>query len=125
MIQVLVFTTMITIISLLFSLKETAASMAKSGCPETCGNVSIVYPFGIGKGCYLDKRFEITCNNSSLPHPIFHLGEENEAEVLHVSGVYENQRLDFPCLLCELHIRRTKLCPVLNCADGAFQLFPH
>ncbi|KAJ9691224.1 hypothetical protein PVL29_013411 [Vitis rotundifolia] len=85
MIQVLVFTTMITIISLLFSLKETAASMAKPGCPEICGNVSIVYPFGIGKGCYLDKRFEITCNNSSLPRPVFHPDEENEAEVLHMS----------------------------------------
>ncbi|RVW81546.1 Wall-associated receptor kinase 2 [Vitis vinifera] len=90
---------MITIISLLFSLKETAASMAKPGCPETCGNVSIVYPFGIGKGCYLDKRFEITCNNSSLPHPIFHLGEENEAEVLHVSGLFytENKFISIGC----------------------------
>ncbi|KAL6332364.1 hypothetical protein AAG906_004934 [Vitis piasezkii] len=85
MIQVLVFTILISIISLLFSLMETSASMAKPGCPETCGNVSIVYPFGIGKGCYLDKRFEITCSNSSLPRPIVQLDEENEAE-----------RLDFP-----------------------------
>ncbi|WJZ96941.1 hypothetical protein VitviT2T_015582 [Vitis vinifera] len=88
MIQVLAFTILISIISLLFSLKETAASMAKPGCPETCGNVSIVYPFGIGKGCYLDKRFEITCNNSSLPHPLFHVDEENEAEVLYMSLEY-------------------------------------
>ncbi|XP_034697224.1 wall-associated receptor kinase 2-like [Vitis riparia] len=88
MIQVLAFTILISIISLLFSLKETAASMAKPGCPETCGNVSIVYPFGIGKGCFLDKRFEITCNNSSLPHPLFHVDEENEAEVLYMSLEY-------------------------------------
>ncbi|RVW81539.1 Wall-associated receptor kinase 2 [Vitis vinifera] len=88
MIQVLVFTILISIISLLFSLMETSASMAKPGCPETCGNVSIVYPFGIGKGCYLDKRFEITCNNSSLPHPLFHVDEENEAEVLYMSLEY-------------------------------------
>ncbi|RVW66784.1 Wall-associated receptor kinase 2 [Vitis vinifera] len=92
MIQLLAFTILISIISLLFSLKETAASMAKSGCPETCGNVSIVYPFGIGKGCYLDKRFEITCNNSSLPHPLFHVDEENEAEVLYMSLEYMRTR---------------------------------
>ena len=73
----------INIISLLFLLKETAASMAKTGCPKTCGNIAIVYPFGIGKGCYLDKRFEITCNNSF--NPILHLNQMRDAEVLDMS----------------------------------------
>ncbi|KAL6332304.1 hypothetical protein AAG906_004867 [Vitis piasezkii] len=55
------------IILLLFSSKETAASMAKPGCQETCGNVGIVYPFGIGRGCYHDKNFEVSCAYSSNP----------------------------------------------------------
>ena len=34
-------------------------------CPTECGNVSIIYPFGIGKGCYFDKGYEVICDNSS------------------------------------------------------------
>ncbi|KAJ0079390.1 hypothetical protein Patl1_24597 [Pistacia atlantica] len=34
-------------------------------CPNSCGNVKLSYPFGIGEGCYLDKWFEVTCDSSS------------------------------------------------------------
>ncbi|KAK9178602.1 hypothetical protein WN943_027794 [Citrus x changshan-huyou] len=34
-------------------------------CSTECGNVSIIYPFGIGKGCYFDKGYEVICDNSS------------------------------------------------------------
>ncbi|KAK2661016.1 hypothetical protein Ddye_007549 [Dipteronia dyeriana] len=34
-------------------------------CPNKCGNLSISYPFGIGKHCYRNKWFEITCQNQS------------------------------------------------------------
>ncbi|KAK0604140.1 hypothetical protein LWI29_012441 [Acer saccharum] len=34
-------------------------------CPNKCGNISISYPFGIGKHCYKNKWFEITCQNQS------------------------------------------------------------
>ncbi|KAG8661521.1 hypothetical protein MANES_01G013225v8 [Manihot esculenta] len=44
------------------------SSMAKPGCPNKCGNVTIPYPFGIGAGCYMDPGFEVFCNKSSLLH---------------------------------------------------------
>nr|GMD99822.1 wall-associated receptor kinase 5-like [Ipomoea batatas] len=47
--------------------------LAMPGCKEKCGNLTIAYPFGIGKpGCYLDKPFRVYCNSSTqvatLPH---------------------------------------------------------
>ncbi|XP_015583659.1 wall-associated receptor kinase-like 8 [Ricinus communis] len=45
-----------------------AASVAKPGCSDRCGNVTIPYPFGIGEGCYMDSGFAVTCNKTSLPY---------------------------------------------------------
>ncbi|CAN6553472.1 unnamed protein product [Malus baccata var. baccata] len=44
---------------------------ALPGCPDHCGNLTVPYPFGIGDGCYLDDRFEITCNISTQPPTAF------------------------------------------------------
>ncbi|XAR62875.1 Non-specific serine/threonine protein kinase [Bertholletia excelsa] len=34
------------------------------GCQETCGNLTIPYPFGLTQDCSLNTSFLITCNNS-------------------------------------------------------------
>lgn len=44
-----------------------APSMAKPGCQETCGNVTIIYPFGIGPPCYKHEWYEVICHQSSEP----------------------------------------------------------
>ena len=41
--------------------------IAKPGCEDTCGNLSIPYPFGMTADCYYDEEFLITCNRSFDP----------------------------------------------------------
>ena len=36
-----------------------------SSCLNRCGSVDILYPFGTGPGCYYDKSFHLTCNDTS------------------------------------------------------------
>uniref|UniRef100_A0A0D9VB90 Protein kinase domain-containing protein n=1 Tax=Leersia perrieri TaxID=77586 RepID=A0A0D9VB90_9ORYZ len=52
-------------ILLLGVIKITMASrMAKPGCRETCGNLTITYPFGIGDGCFYSPGFDVSCEDS-------------------------------------------------------------
>ncbi|MFS7999622.1 hypothetical protein Hanom_Chr12g01168581 [Helianthus anomalus] len=38
---------------------------AKTGCNDTCGKVTIPYPFGIGADCSLND----TCGKVTIPYP--------------------------------------------------------
>uniref|UniRef100_F6GTG9 Protein kinase domain-containing protein n=1 Tax=Vitis vinifera TaxID=29760 RepID=F6GTG9_VITVI len=46
--------------------------MAKPGCEQDhCGDILIPYPFGMGKSCYKDEWFSISCSHSfDPPKPI-------------------------------------------------------
>ncbi|CAM0907702.1 unnamed protein product [Alopecurus aequalis] len=37
-----------------------AGPIALPGCPETCGEIAVPYPFGIGQGCF-HEGFNLTC----------------------------------------------------------------
>ncbi|GKU98409.1 hypothetical protein SLEP1_g11418 [Rubroshorea leprosula] len=41
--------------------------IAKLGCQDKCGNVSIPYPFGTREECYYDDNFFIRCNDTFDP----------------------------------------------------------
>ncbi|KAF8405747.1 hypothetical protein HHK36_007824 [Tetracentron sinense] len=85
------------IIWLLWLTKASAAtpppSLAKPGCEDRCGNISIPYPFGIGDGCYQNVSFKITCNN--LTTPILTTSTSN-LEVLEISLSRSTVRVNSP-----------------------------
>eukprot|EP00257_Ricinus_communis_P017027 XP_015575365.1 putative wall-associated receptor kinase-like 16 [Ricinus communis] len=45
--------------------------IAKPGCQDRCGNISIPYPFGLTDDCYYDEEFLITCDESFDPPKAF------------------------------------------------------
>ncbi|GLT84908.1 hypothetical protein SLE2022_031170 [Rubroshorea leprosula] len=47
------------------------APIAKPGCPDRCGHVSIPYPFGTREGCYYNEDFLISCNDTFRPSLAF------------------------------------------------------
>ncbi|EYU28197.1 hypothetical protein MIMGU_mgv1a020454mg [Erythranthe guttata] len=63
-----------------------AVTLSKDGCPSTCGNVTIPYPFCIGPSCSADSRFTILCRNSTnLPHRLVPFLVNISMEALNIS----------------------------------------
>ncbi|KAJ8545187.1 hypothetical protein K7X08_017770 [Anisodus acutangulus] len=71
-----------------------ATSLAKPGCEESCGNLTIPYPFGLSANCSLNSWYLIKCDKSSNPPKAFlnsFLQVELQSEVKSVS--IENQTI--------------------------------
>ncbi|KAF8032168.1 hypothetical protein BT93_D1179 [Corymbia citriodora subsp. variegata] len=62
------FRILVLLISLTVQASGAAAGLAWPNCTETCGSVTIPFPFGIGAGCFLDDWHEIVCQqNPTVP----------------------------------------------------------
>ena len=58
--------TFLLLLAVAYGLAEGAPPLAKPNCRDSCGKVSIPYPFGIGSNCFMDKAYEIVCNESGV-----------------------------------------------------------
>ncbi|KAL7263077.1 hypothetical protein ACSBR1_001286 [Camellia fascicularis] len=58
-----------------------AAAETSSGCPTSCGDINIMYPFGTKEGCYMEEHFHVTCDHSSDPHKLYLNTSEGSIEI--------------------------------------------
>ncbi|KAI3747331.1 hypothetical protein L6452_09785 [Arctium lappa] len=72
---------LLILILLTTSLAKADLDSAKPGCNNSCGYVSIPYPFGIGANCSINKWYAVDCN-SSIPYLS---AFSNQLEVLSVN----------------------------------------
>ncbi|XP_030439931.2 wall-associated receptor kinase-like 1 [Syzygium oleosum] len=63
-----VFQILLLLVSLMVQASGATPGLARPNCAETCGNVTVPFPFGIGIGCFLDDWYEIVCQqNNTVP----------------------------------------------------------
>ncbi|KAK4775623.1 hypothetical protein SAY87_023584 [Trapa incisa] len=65
------------------SSSSSSQPVTPAGCPSSCGEVTIPYPFGLSEDCYLNPSFLITCNDTfSPPKPFL---RKSNIEVANIS----------------------------------------
>ncbi|KAL3715489.1 hypothetical protein ACJRO7_007253 [Eucalyptus globulus] len=62
-----VFQILLLLVSLTVQASGAAPPLTRPDCNETCGEVRIPFPFGIGPGCFLDAWYEIVCEQNMVP----------------------------------------------------------
>ncbi|KAF8007151.1 hypothetical protein BT93_K1219 [Corymbia citriodora subsp. variegata] len=63
-----VFRILLLLVSITVQAAGAAPRLTRPNCAETCGNVTIPFPFGLGAGCFLDDWYEIVCQqNHTVP----------------------------------------------------------
>ncbi|CAA0818453.1 Wall-associated receptor kinase 2 [Striga hermonthica] len=60
--------------------------VAKPGCLDRCGDVTIPYPFGMTPGCYHSDSFIVTCNRTIYPPRPFLKNMSNEITEISLAG---------------------------------------
>ncbi|THF97570.1 hypothetical protein TEA_018941 [Camellia sinensis var. sinensis] len=64
-----------------------AAAQFMPGCLDYCGNISIPYPFGTSKECYVEEHFLVTCNDTHYDPPkLFLTTSHIEITDIYLSG---------------------------------------
>ncbi|XP_042067944.1 wall-associated receptor kinase-like 1 [Salvia splendens] len=67
-----------------------SSSIAKVGCLDQCGEVSIPFPFGVGTNCYVEPAFEVVCNTATNPAKPFRRTLNTEIVELNSSKIVVN-----------------------------------
>ncbi|XP_048503184.2 wall-associated receptor kinase 2-like [Beta vulgaris subsp. vulgaris] len=90
--------TMLSMLSVITTVS--ASSIAKPGCLDKCGDVTIPYPFGIGLdgACSLNQPYNINCNTSYEPPKPF-IGRTN-LEIMDISDSGEMRIVNFMATRC-------------------------
>ncbi|CAH8321465.1 unnamed protein product [Eruca vesicaria subsp. sativa] len=84
------FICIVTFVILTFLVNDSSTATSQNGnsttsCNETCGGVSIPWPFGIGgKDCYLNNWYKVVCNTTTSGTTVPFLSRIN-TEVVNVS----------------------------------------
>ncbi|CAA0397093.1 unnamed protein product [Arabidopsis thaliana] len=108
---------------ILYSADLTASSSCRSECGGCkCGGIAIPYPFGIGKGCYLEKSYEIECLNTSGKLVPFLSVISKEVVSIHLPGrqSFGSVRVRSPITSAGCSSDGKDSAPVMNLTDSPF-----